>query len=157
VSFDRAFDHVIGQEGGYSNDPRDPGGETQWGISKRQYPNVDIARLSAEDAREIYRRDYWYPIRGDDLPVPVAICLFDYAVNSGVEPAARALQRILGVTVDGVIGKQTIEAARRRPVREVVKNLQAERLMLLASLSTFATFGRGWTRRVIDTALEALA
>jgi lysozyme family protein len=156
MSFELAFEHVIGHEGGYVNDPRDPGGETKFGISKRAYPNEDIKNLTKERAFELYRADYWSRIRGDELPHGIAVCLFDYAVNSGITQAVKTLQRALGVTVDGDFGPATLAALKARTARSLIVDFQAERLLFLTRLDTFQTYGRGWTRRVISTALEAL-
>ena len=82
--FDLAFDRLIGHEGGYVNDPDDPGGETKWGISKRSYPHLDIAALTREEAREIYLRDFWSRINADRLPFSIAYQLLDFAINSGI-------------------------------------------------------------------------
>lgn len=155
-AFDRAVAIVLQHEGGYVNDPRDPGGETRYGISKRAYPGEDIAGLTIERAKEIYRRDYWNRVRGDELPEALAIALFDYAVNSGVSTAVWALQRVVGVPSDGIIGPKTLAAIRPLKASDCVVNLQAERMVFLARLPTFADFGRGWTRRVISVAVEAL-
>lgn len=153
--FEIAFSYVIGVEGGYASDPRDSGGPTKFGISQRAYPNEDIANLTRKRAVELYRRDYWYPIRGDDLPVAVGLCLFDYAVNSGVETAIKAVQRVALVPADGVMGPVTIAALHHLDVQEFVVSFQAERLLFLSRLPSFADFGRGWTRRVIRTAIAA--
>lgn len=154
--FDRAFRVVIGHEGGYVNHPDDPGGETKFGISKRSYPNEDIATLTLERAKEIYRADYWDRLRADELPLQVAIPLFDFAVNSGVASAVLALQAVVGARRDGVIGPKTIDAVKRADIAKTVVELQAERIVFLAGLATFKAFGRGWSRRVISTAIEAL-
>jgi lysozyme family protein len=156
MSFDLAFEHVINIEGGYVNDPHDPGGETRYGISKRAYPNVDIKQLTLAEAKEIYRRDYWSRIRGDELPAGIALCLFDYAVNSGLSQAIRTLQRSLGVTADGDFGPATMAALKARNARTLIVDFQAERMLFLTKLDTFSTYGRGWSRRVISTALEAI-
>lgn len=133
----------------------DPGGETKYGISKRAYPNVDIKALTQDEAAQIYSRDYWEPLHGDSLPDAVSFAMFDFAVNSGVGEAIRALQRALGLTVDGVLGPQTIAAANRNP-QAVVTGLSTERVLLLAKLQTWPTFGKGWTKRIIDTAIESV-
>jgi lysozyme family protein len=156
MSFDLAFEHLIKREGGLVEHPNDPGGLTKYGISRRAYPSEDIRNLTLERAKEIYRADYWSRIRGDELPDGIAECLFDYAVNSGVSQAIRTLQRAVGVTVDGDFGPATMAALKARPARALVVDFQAERLLFLTKLTTFDTFGRGWTRRVIDTALESL-
>lgn len=83
MTFDDAFDRLIGHEGGYVNDPADPGGETQWGISKRSYPHLNIRALTRADAKVIYREDFWYRIHAEMLADGVAFQLFDFAVNSG--------------------------------------------------------------------------
>jgi len=75
------------KDGGYTNDPRDPGGETKYGISKRAHPNEDIKNLTPERALEIYQKEYWEPIAGDNLPIPYCVVAFDSAVNCGVSRA----------------------------------------------------------------------
>ena len=100
MNFDQAFDRLLGHEGGYVNDSRDPGGETNWGISKRSYPNVDIKALTQADAKAIYRRDFWAPVRADELPDVVRFDVFDAAVNHGVSQSAKWLQRAAGAQPD---------------------------------------------------------
>lgn len=154
MDFDKAFDRVIGHEGGYVNDPRDPGGETKYGISKRAYPNVDIKNLTPEQAKDIYRRDYWNKLHLDELPANVRFDLFDAAVNSGVGAAAKFLQRAAGTVSDGVIGKLTIAAANGMDPQRLDKRLSGYRLQYLCDLSTFPTFGKGWVRRVAFNLIE---
>jgi lysozyme family protein len=101
MSFDVAFDRLIGHEAGYVNDPNDPGGETKWGISKRSYPLVDIKHLTREEAKLFYKRDFWDRMKGDTIPFPVMFQLFDFAVNSGIETAVRQFQKVVGVADDG--------------------------------------------------------
>lgn len=155
MSFQRAFDLVIGHEGGLVDDQDDPGGLTKFGISQRAYPGEDIRALTREMAGEIYRRDYWAAIKGDQLPEALALCLFDMAVNSGVSQAVRTLQRAIDVPVDGILGPGTLGKALSLPTEILVAYFQAERVLLLAGLSTFGKFGRGWTRRCFSTAIEA--
>jgi lysozyme family protein len=155
LSFERAFDMVIGHEGGLVDHPDDPGKLTKFGISKRQYPDVDIANLTREDARLIYRRDYWDAIKGYQLPEALGLCLFDMAVNSGVSQAVRTLQRAIDVPVDGILGPGTLGKALSLPPPILVAYFQAERVVFLAGLPTWKTFGRGWTRRTFSTAIEA--
>ena len=87
MNFDVAFEKLIGHEGGYVNDARDPGGETKYGISKRAYPDEDIAGLTLERAKQIYRRDYWDAVQAEYLPDAVRFDLFDAAAIS--PPGAR--------------------------------------------------------------------
>jgi len=144
---------VLRHEGGYSADPRDPGGETRFGISKRAYPDVDILRLTEDEAKAIYRRDYWDKLRPDELPQELAICLFDCAVNMGRDKAVRLLQRACGVAQDGVMGGNTIAAANR--LVDPVVRFSAERIIAYTGIRGFDTIGKGWLRRTITTALEA--
>jgi len=85
--FEQALDHVLRWEGGYVNDPRDPGGETKYGISKRAYPNEDIKAMTKERAGELYRKDYWIAAGCPELRPALALAVFDTAVNCGVKRA----------------------------------------------------------------------
>ena len=153
MSFEQAVAMVLRHEGGYVNDSRDPGGETRFGISKRAYPNVDILHLTEDEAKAIYRRDYWNTLRPDELPQELAICLFDAAVNMGRDKAVRLLQRACGVAQDGVIGGNTIAAANRLP--EAVVRFSTERAIAYTGIRGFDTFGKGWLRRTFAVAREA--
>ena len=146
--WDTAFDVTIGFEGGYVNNPNDPGGETKYGISKKAYPDIDIKNLTIEQAKDIYRRDYWEGCKCDFIPDALSIALFDFAVNSGTKRAIRYLQRALEVTIDGCIGNQTIGACNRIPTRYVLDRFMRYRLEYLQNLKTWKYFGNGWGRRV---------
>ena len=146
--FNTAFNLILINEGGYVNDPHDKGGETKYGISKRAYPNIDIKNLSIEQARAIYHRDYWLRCKCEFLPDALSVAVFDYAVNSGVKRAIKDLQRCLGVSVDGIIGNQTIGAANRIPQRKVLSDYLDTRLNYLMSLKSWARYGNGWGKRI---------
>lgn len=146
--FQQAFERTIGFEGGYANDPRDPGGETKYGISKRAYPALDIANLTLAQAKAVYHRDYWRAVRGDELPAPIAIEVFDAAVNHGPKQAVRFMQRALQVADDGIIGPVTLGAAKKIDPAVFVARFNGERLMFYTDLKTWPAFGRGWSRRV---------
>lgn len=156
MTFDEAVTRVLAHEGGYVNDPADPGGETKYGISKRAYPREDIARLTEARAKDIYKRDYWDKLRLDALPENVRYPLFDLAVNSGVATAAKLLQRAVTVRDDGMIGTETLAAANRLSASTLAGRLAATRLLYLADLRPFDRFGRGWTRRVAQILLESV-
>lgn len=147
-AFDSFIDRVLSHEGGYVNNPKDPGGETQWGISKRSYPGLNIRTLTRAQAVEIYRRDFWQRAQCDKLPKALAFQMLDAAVNHGMGNPIRWLQRAAGVADDGQIGPVTLAAVRRADENDLLLRFNAERLEFYASLSTFASFGRGWTRRV---------
>jgi lysozyme family protein len=148
MGFDEAFEKLIGHEGGYTNDKRDPGGETKYGISKRSYPGEDIAGMTIERAREIYLRDYWGPAGCDAMPPAVKFDLFDMAVNAGVRAAVRCLQRAAGEDADGVLGPRTLQAVQSVPAERLMARFNGARLEHLASLPTWPAFGRGWARRI---------
>lgn len=147
--FDTCFDRLLGHEGGYVNDPADPGGETNWGISKRSYPDLDIHSLSRDDAKAIYLSDFWNKISADSLHPAVSFQLFDFAVNSGPDTAIRAFQRALGVADDGYWGPISAAAATKMDAKDQVMGLNAERLDFMTRLSGWKTFGRGWARRIV--------
>lgn len=148
MNFDQAFDALIGHEGGYVNNAADPGGETRYGISKRSYPALDIARLSLADAKAIYRRDFWDRAQCDKLPPGVAFDLFDAAVNSGIGQAIRFLQRAIGVADDGHVGPLTLATVARWEPEAVQARLSGQRLAFMTGLSTWDVFGKGWARRL---------
>lgn len=155
MTFDEAFVKLIDHEGGYVNDPRDPGGETKYGISKRQYPGENIEEMTLVRAKDIYQRDYWWKAGCDAVPDAVKFDLFDMAVNSGVKTAIRTLQRAVGVEPDGIIGNKTMQAiGSMHPVRFVAR-FNGHRLQFMSSLSTWQTFGRGWANRIAKNLMEA--
>lgn len=147
MNFDQAFDRLIGNEGGYVNNPADPGGETQWGISKRAYPNVNIRDLTREQAKAIYRRDVWQRASLDQFAPALAFQVFDAAVNHGVTGAIMMLQRAAGVADDGHVGPLSIEAIKAKPAPVLVMLFVAERIDFWTKLSTWVAFGKGWARR----------
>lgn len=148
MTFDTMFDRLLGHEGGYSNDPADPGGETRWGISKRSYPTIDIKNLTRDGAKQIYRRDFWDRIHGERLHDGVAFQVFDFAVNSGIETAVRYLQRALGVADDGHWGPVSQAAANATPESDQILRLNAERLDYMTRLKNWPHAGKGWARRI---------
>ena len=145
MDFDTAFTRLLGNEGGYSNDPNDPGGETNWGISKRSYPNVDIKNLTQAGAKEIYLRDFWNPL-GDAHPA-VKFQSFDFAVNSGIQTAIRKLQAAIGVADDGHWGPLSAAKLASMDLNDVLMRFIAQRLRFWASLSKWPTYGKGWAIR----------
>lgn len=132
-------------EGGYSNDPQDPGGETNFGISKRSYPNLDIAGLTEGQAIDLYYSDFWVPSGCAALNNGLDLWVFDGEINHGPLEAVKLLQGVCGVAQDGKIGPQTIAAANSMPEPE--KYLQA-RLAHYQSLPGWAHDGDGWTKRL---------
>ena len=148
MTFDVAIERVLGHEDGYVNDPNDPGGETKWGISKRSYPDLDIKNLTRDDAKAIYRRDFWEPLRAKDFSSALAFQALDFAVNSGIGTAIRYLQRAVGVADDGIWGTQSALALQRMSDSDVVLRFVAERLDFMTRLKNWPHAGRGWARRI---------
>jgi lysozyme family protein len=146
IDFDTAFDRLMGHEGGYVNNPSDPGGETIWGISKRSYPHLVIRNISREQAKAIYARDFWAPL--GDMPESIKFQAFDFAVNSGIQTAVRKLQASVGAAEDGHWGPVSAAKLAALPASDVLMRYAAQRLRFMASLSTWPTFGKGWALRV---------
>lgn len=178
TAFERALEFTLQFEGGYVNDPADRGGETNFGISKRAHPTVDIKNLTREGASTIYFVHYWRKIGGESLAPATATAVFDFAVNSGVPRASRALQRAIGTRADGDVGPNTLQAAQtilsgprstqdpwmahettqhavqRLRDHALAHHIQSQRIRLLtgfvAAQPTQAKFLRGWMNRVME-------
>lgn len=155
-NFEQCLALVLKHEGGFVNHPKDPGGMTNLGVTKKVYEEwigrpVDEATMKSlgpQDVAPLYKKNYWDKIHGDDLPAGVDYACFDLAVNSGVGRAAKLLQKAVGVNPDGIIGPATMDAIKSSDVRALATEICDLRLAFLQSLPTFGTFGKGWTRRV---------
>jgi len=155
-TYDEALRELLKSEGGFVNHPSDPGGATNYGITIADYrkyvkPNAtvdDVRRMTVSEAKAIYRARYWDAMRCDELPAGVDHAVFDYGVNSGIGRAPKVLQRVLGVTADGVIGPKTLAAANAADPIKVINGICDERMRFLRGLSTWPVFGKGWTSRV---------
>ena len=156
VNFEKCFDIVVGHEGSYSNDSHDPGGETMWGITRRDHPGAWAqGRPTLEQAREIYRKQYWQSAGCDELPNGFDLACFDMSVNQGVRPAVMALQKALGAVIDGIVGLDTVGAAVKAG-REGLALYLAERALRYAQTNGFDRFGRGWLKRTYLIAMEVV-
>ena len=154
--FEDIINDVFEKEGGYVNDPKDPGGETKYGISKRAFPNVDIKSLTKDSAKKIYKENYWIPSKAENIPEDLRHIYFDMCVNFGMRGAGRVLQRACNgknknkIEVDGRVGKKTISAC---------KNLEPDRLRAYRVLKfghivyknvSMEKFWYGWYRRALE-------
>lgn len=157
MDFDAAFDRLMGNEGGYVNNPSDPGGETKWGICRRSYPNVDIKNLTRDQAKEIYRRDFWLRGQMDRFDAAIAFQVFDAAVNHGIETAIRMLQQAAGVADDGHIGPISLAAIKSKSVTDMLMLFIAYRIKFWTKLSTWSQFGKGWASRAAQDLIYAAA
>lgn len=164
-SYDEALRRLLVHEGGYSNHPSDPGGATNFGITIADYRRyvklnataADIRAMSVDDAKAIYHAQYWMALRCDELPPGLDYALFDYGVNSGTARAAKVLQRVLGLPVDGRVTELEIAAVRRHFTADLINRICDERLAFLQSLRAWPVFGKGWRRRVGEVRAAALA
>jgi lysozyme family protein len=164
-NFARALKLVLVHEGGWSDHPLDKGGATMKGVTLttfRRYLNpkgtkADLRKITDDQIAEVYRRHYWYAVNADKLPDGVDYAVFDIAVNSGPSRAAKLLQAAVKVRQDGKIGPQTIDATRRMMAATVINEVCDRRMDFLRKLKTWPTFGKGWTRRVSQVRIDALA
>lgn len=161
LRFERCLDEVLKHEGGYVDHKADPGGATNLGVTigtarahgldldhDGDVDKIDVRNLKPRDVRPVYRKSYWLAAGCDQLPAGPDLMVFDLAVNSGVTRAAKFLQEAVGVAADGKVGPMTLGAARRLPPAELVLRLRNRRERFYRGLSTFATFGKGWMRRL---------
>jgi lysozyme family protein len=150
--FSIAMKWLMSIEGGYVNDPTDRGGETKYGISKRQYPDIDIKNLSAAAAAKIYKHDYWDRFSCGKLPLPVGIYLLDCVVNHRASTGIRLLQQSIGATADGIIGPQTIKKTLQTDQNLVIQQMNIKRTRLYFDIvkarSEQAKFLDGWISRL---------
>lgn len=161
--FDSAIEHVRSEEGGYVDNPLDPGGRTNFGITQRllvrvrsSYPGLklplDVADLTWLQARDVYRVEFWKPLRGDELPAYIALSLLDAAVNSGAARAVKWLQLALRVDASGSMDARTLMQLRAAKPVELLNEFSARRAHhYMLQDSTDDTFGLGWARRLFRT------
>jgi lysozyme family protein len=155
---------VFSVEGGYTDDPMDPGGATNLGITLDELSvwrhsavtKGDVMNLGRDEAGAVYRANYWNAMRCADLPAGVDLMVFDAAVNTGNGRSAKFLQAACRTAVDGAIGPRTLAAAHARPAAALIAALAAARLAFYQGLPTFSHFGHGWTDRVQQAQSHAL-
>lgn len=158
MTFDEAFHELLGHEGGYSNHPDDPGGETMWGITQR------VARangylgpmreLPVSLAKSIYKELYWDSVRADEVPKQARYALFDAAVNSGPVQAIKWLQKSAEVVDDGKFGPNTLRAVQAYDPELLEARMLGFRLMFMTELGNWRSFNKGWARRVAKVLID---
>lgn len=169
-NFNKSLALILKWEGGFVNHPADPGGATNLGVTlatarrlgidvdgDKDTDIADIRSLKPSHAAKVYRYSYWDTVRGDDLPAGVDYATFDFSVNSGVSRATKFLQKVVGVTADGVIGPITLDAVFAMSPNAVITTICDARLKWLTGLKTWKVFGKGWGNRVKDVKKNALA
>jgi lysozyme family protein len=162
TTFDIAFARLISIEQGFTNDPKDAGNwtgghqglgvlkGTKYGIAANTYPDLDIKNLTLNQAKAIYKRDWWDKIGADLIDSAIVFQLWDFAVNAGMPRAVMALQQSVNVTDDGRLGPMTRMAVSKLSVTDVIQRFNARRLRFYTKCSTWPTFGKGWVNRVAD-------
>jgi lysozyme family protein len=171
-NFEIALKHLLKSEGGFTNDRRDPGnslpdgraGCTMLGVTQASWEafigkrttQEKMQQLTPEDVAPIYRKKYWDVIRGDDLPSGLDYLMFDFAVNAGCGRAIKVMQSALGVAVDGVIGRITMQAINESDPESLIDVFSDSKEEYYRSLKTFETFGKGWTKRIAEVKTHAI-
>ena len=158
-NYQKCLETILHHEGGYVDHPDDPGGETNLGVTKKVYDEwggtKNMKDLTVEDVAPIYKKNYWDRVKGDELPSGLDLCVFDFGVNAGTGRAAKYLQNMVGATADGAIGPATLRAVHAyvqiEGLEHAIGEYQHKRQGYYEGLKHFATFGRGWTRRVTET------
>jgi len=162
-NWQKSFESMLKSEGGYVNNPADPGGMTNLGVTKATWENwvgrasdeAEMRNLTPEKVEPLYKKKFFDAVRGDELPVGLDYLLFDFAVNAGAGRAIKTLQSAVGVTPDGGFGPMTMAAVQAIDPKELIERFSQAKEDFYRSLPTFATFGRGWLNRVADVKLKA--
>jgi lysozyme family protein len=169
TAFDTCYASILKSEGGYVNNPKDPGGMTNLGVTKRAWEawvghpvaEGDMRGLTGEKVAPFYRAMYWNPVHGDALPPALALCAFHVSVNAGPKRAAKLLQMIVGAAPDGAIGPGTLAAVTlwicAHSAQAAVTAYQDALRAFYRGLPTFITFGKGWLNRAADVEQQAKA
>jgi lysozyme family protein len=172
-NFQTALEHLLKSEGGFTNDPRDPGnklpdgraGCTMLGVTQASWEafigkrttQEKMQQLTPEDVAPIYRKKYWDAVSGDELPTGLDYLMFDFAVNAGPGRAIKVMQSALGVAVDGVIGRKTMQAINESDPTSLIETFSDSKMDYYRTLITFQTFGKGWTNRIAHAKTNAAA
>jgi lysozyme family protein len=167
TSFDVAMARLLPHEGGYSSDAGDAGNwtggrvgqgkllGTKFGIAANTYPDLDIKNLTWEQAKGIYRRDFWEKIGGDRLKGAAGYVVLDAAINSGIGQATRWVQRAVGAKQDGIMGPATRAAIDATDPNDIAFRVMGFRLQFMTELATWPRYGKGWARRIAAGLLYA--
>ena len=163
-NFDAALKAILKHEGGFVNHPKDPGGMTNLGVTKKVWEEwvgrtVDekaMRALTPEAVAPMYKKKYWDAVKADELPTGLDYLMFDFAVNAGPGRAIQTMQKALGTKPDGVIGPKTLVALKAADPTDLIAKFSMEKELFYKALPTFATFGKGWLRRVDETKSHAV-
>jgi lysozyme family protein len=162
-NWDNSFKLMLKSEGGFVNHPSDPGGMTNLGVTKATWENwvgresdeAEMRGLTPEKVEPLYKKKYFDAVRGDELPMGLDYLMFDFAVNAGAGRAIKTLQTAVGVTPDGGFGPMTMAAVQAVDPVDLIERFSQAKEDFYRSLTTFATFGKGWLNRVADVKVKA--
>jgi lysozyme family protein len=165
INWQTSFELILQSEGGYVHHASDPGGRTNLGVTQATWENwvggesdeAEMRGLTPEKVKPLYKEWYWDAVRGDELPMGLDYLMFDFAVNAGAGKAIKTLQTAVGVTPDGGFGPITMAAVQTVDPVELVERFSQAKEDFYRSLTTFATFGKGWLNRVADVKVKASA
>ena len=161
-NFKECLDLVLKSESGWVNNPQDPGGETNLGVTKRVWeeyvghPVESLKKLTAKDVAPLYELKYWRPCYGEVLPRGLDFLCFSFGINAGCGRSVKLLQQSLGLIPDGIIGPRVMQKLRESNIADVIKGFSESRRNYYKSLKTFPIFGRGWISRTDKEEQEAL-
>jgi len=163
-NFREALQAVLKHEGGYVHHPRDPGGRTNLGVTQKVWEawvghpvgEKEMRALTPATVARLYKRNYWDAVKGDELPTGLDYLMFDFAVNAGPGRAIKIMQKALGTNPDGAIGPKTMAALKAADPTDLIAKFSMEKELFYKALPTFATFGRGWLRRVDEAKSHAV-
>ena len=164
-NWNNSFNLMLKSEGGFVNHPSDPGGMTNLGVTKATWENwvgresdeAEMRGLTPEKVEPLYKKKYFDAVRGDELPMGLDYLMFDFAVNAGAGRAIKTLQTAVGVTPDGGFGPITMAAVQAVDPVDLIERFSQAKEDFYRSLTTFATFGKGWLNRVADVKVKASA
>lgn len=162
-NFQDALNAILKHEGGFVNHPKDPGGMTNLGVTKKVWEEwvgkpvdeKEMRALTPEIVSPMYRKKYWDPVKGDELPDGLDYLMFDFAINAGPGRAIKTMQKAIGTNPDGAIGPKTMQALKDADQAALVAKFSDEKEAFYRGLSTFNTFGKGWLRRVAEAKAHA--
>ncbi|HSG62339.1 MAG TPA: glycosyl hydrolase 108 family protein [Pseudomonadales bacterium] len=163
-NFDSALKMILKSEGGFVNHKLDPGGMTNLGVTKKVWEawvgkavgESEMRALTPATVAPLYKRQYWDAVKADELPTGLDYLMFDFAINAGPGRAIKTMQKAIGTTPDGAIGPKTMAALKAADPTDLIAKFSVEKELFYKALPTFATFGRGWLRRVDEAKSHAV-
>jgi lysozyme family protein len=163
-NFNEALKAILKHEGGYVNHPKDPGGRTNLGVTQKVWEEwvghpvgeKEMRALTPDTVAPMYKKKYWDAVKADELPTGLDYLMFDFAINAGPGRAAKTMQKAIGTTPDGAIGPKTMAALKAADPADLIAKFSMEKELFYKALPTFATFGKGWLRRVDEAKSHAV-